>query len=135
MAGMVMSAWTSSSCTFRPVKEKSPSSGDWKSWNTASSPTRFFTLARAMLPLKKKISATLSSVLGDDQVARLVRADEGLDDGGQVEEAEVALELLARALGHLQGRGLQPPRQDQAEVPGEGGQARHQVQEDRPSRA
>ena len=63
IAGIVMSACTSSSWTRRPVKEKSPSSGDWKSWNTASSPVRWRTLAFAMFPLKKKISAMRAFVL------------------------------------------------------------------------
>ena len=57
IAGMVMSVWTSSSATLRPVNENSPSSGLWKSWKTASSPARWRNFARAMFPLKKKISA------------------------------------------------------------------------------
>jgi hypothetical protein len=36
--GSVTSVWTSSSATFLPVKENSPSRVDWKSWKTASSP-------------------------------------------------------------------------------------------------
>ena len=58
-----------------PVKENSPSSGDWKSWKTASSPVRCRTLARAMLPLKKKISAMLL-------LAALLRDRSGCPSGG-----------------------------------------------------
>ena len=39
IAGIEISTCTSSSRTSRPVNEKSPSNGLWKSWKTASSPT------------------------------------------------------------------------------------------------
>src|SRR5262249_32196266 len=59
----------------------------------------------------------LPALLGDDQGARLVRADQGLDDRGHAEEFEVALPLLARARPrHLQRRGLEPARENDAEV-------------------
>ena len=58
IAGIVMSVCTSSSGTLRPVNENSPSSGLWNSWKTASSPASWRYRARAMLPLKKKISAS-----------------------------------------------------------------------------
>jgi hypothetical protein len=51
IAGIEMSAWTSSSATVLPVKEKSPSNELWKSWKTASSPVNCRNFARAMLPL------------------------------------------------------------------------------------
>jgi hypothetical protein len=105
-----MSDCTSSSGTVLPVKENSPSSG-------------------VSLEEEDLGDLLLAAVLGHHEVARLVRADEGLDHGGEIEELEVPLELL-RPPRQLQRRRLQPPRQHPAEAAGERGKAGHEVQED-----
>src|SRR6185503_4022628 len=72
----------------------------------------------------------LAPLLRHHEAARLVRPDEGLDDGGEIEELQVALELLRGGAGHLQRGGLEPLGQDEAEVPAEGRQRLHEVEED-----
>src|SRR5262249_2999953 len=73
----------------------------------------------------------LARVLRDLERAGLVRADQGLDDRREVEEAEVALELLARGPRHLERRGLEPLGEHEAEVAGEGRERLHEVEEHR----
>ena len=128
-----MSVWTSSSGTLRPVNENSPSSGLWNSWKTASSPASWRYLRPRDVALEEEDlgDLLLALLLGDHEAPRLVRADERLDHGREVEEPQVALELLAGGARDLERGRLEPLGEHQAQVAGEGRQRVHQVEEDR----
>ena len=59
-----------------------------------------------------------------------MRSDQGLDDGGEVEELKIAGELLRLGPARLERGRLQPSRDHFAHRPGHAGKRNHQIVED-----